>query len=440
MQVRAVAVLTLLIGTCLIASGQIRRTSVPMGDALTKALAKSALLGSHPKPFHIRVVVSEPENSQSPYQGTIEEWWISPSQWRREVTDDDGMRQTIVVVNGKRTEQDQGDYFPLWLRNFVTAIINPVPSAAAWTASGASIEQITLPNGAKSDACARAKSKIGTGNRATDAFSNVCFDGEGKLKFVGGPRYSMEFNDFRGFGKKQIALEYVSDPEPGTRLVGKVVQLEDESKAANQQALFTPLAANDDNFHSVTVSSEQMEQLTEENPFINWPSVPDGKTSGHLAIYISVDRNGRVREAWPLNSDNARLDDAARDQVRHWKLRPAADQQGKRVQVDGGLGFQFQSKIENPFPVVTGPEIAKFVSGCNYTPVLPKGVLPTGTSFKIHVSIDETGKDAGESFPARIPWKAIQSTRFEPTSCHYKPYLVKGKPTYYFIDFEFTAP
>jgi hypothetical protein len=90
--------------------------------------------------------------------------------------------------------------------------------------------------------------------------------------------------------------------------------------------------------------------------------------------------------------------------------------------------------------VVTGSEISKFVSGCNYDPVLPKGVLPSGASFKIHVSIDETGKDAGESFPGGIPWKAIQSANFESTNCHYKQYLINGKPTYYFIDFEFRAP
>jgi hypothetical protein len=140
------------------------------------------------------------------------------------VTSKDGMKQTIVVVNGKKTEQDEGDYFPLWLRRFVFALVDPVPDAAAWTASGASIEQITLPNGAKSDACARGQSKIGSGDRATDAFSNICFDGDGKLKSVGSPRYSMEFQDYRGFGKKQIARKLIDDPEPGTELVGEVVQ------------------------------------------------------------------------------------------------------------------------------------------------------------------------------------------------------------------------
>src|ERR1700739_4657558 len=106
-----------LLAVCASASGQIRRTSVPLGDALSKALEKSTLAEPGAKPFHIRVVISEPANPGSPYQGTIEEWWLSPNQWRREVTAKDGMRQTVVVDDGKKTERDKGEYFPLGLEN-----------------------------------------------------------------------------------------------------------------------------------------------------------------------------------------------------------------------------------------------------------------------------------------------------------------------------------
>jgi hypothetical protein len=102
-----------LIGVCFAAPAQIKRTSVPLGDAVDKALEKGVVTGKGAKPFHILVKISEPENPQSPYQGTIEEWWVSAEQWRREVTDKDGMRQTIVIAAGQKTEKDEGDYFPL---------------------------------------------------------------------------------------------------------------------------------------------------------------------------------------------------------------------------------------------------------------------------------------------------------------------------------------
>jgi hypothetical protein len=251
---------------CLVAHGQVQRTTRPIGDAVSKALATGVPTTQGGRPFHIRIVVSEPANQQSPYQGAIEEWWSSPDQWRREVTARSGIRQTIVVIGAKKTELDEGDYFPLWLRRFVLAVFDPVPNAAAWQASGGVIEQITLSNGSKSDACARAKSKIGSGDRATDAFSNVCFDGEGRLQFVGSPSYAMEFHDYRGFGKKQIARRLVDHPEPGTELVGDVTVLEEMPQTTSPAEIFVPLPANDDKFRSIEVRPEIIEQLSTGKP------------------------------------------------------------------------------------------------------------------------------------------------------------------------------
>jgi hypothetical protein len=61
------------------AKAQIKRTSVPMGEALTKALNETLLTGPGAHPFHIRIVVSDPENPQSPYLGVIEEWCLARS-------------------------------------------------------------------------------------------------------------------------------------------------------------------------------------------------------------------------------------------------------------------------------------------------------------------------------------------------------------------------
>ena len=74
------------------ALGQIKRTTVPLGDAIRVALTNCTLTSDGAQPFHLRVSISEPENPQSPYQGTIEEWWVSADQWRREVTEKDGKK------------------------------------------------------------------------------------------------------------------------------------------------------------------------------------------------------------------------------------------------------------------------------------------------------------------------------------------------------------
>jgi hypothetical protein len=418
---------------------QIKRTTVPLGDAVDKALAKGSLLGEGARPFHIYVSVSEPENPASPYQGTIEEWWASPSQWRREVTAKDGMRQTIVVADGKKTERDEGDYFPLWLNSFITAIINPVPDAAAWAASGGSIEQITMPNGGKSDACAHAKYKIGTGAAATDAFSAICLDGEGRVKFYGSPRYSMEFHNYHGFGKKHIAYQLAEDPEPGTHLVGDVTRLEEIPKDVSA-ALFAPLPTDDDRFRSAAVNSTQMEQLVAGNAPIRWPTVRSGNTHGRLAMYVSVDAAGHVREAWPLNSDNAGLEDPAREQVRHWTTTPAVAD-GKPVQVDGGLGFAFDTQIGDPLPELSDAEVRALAAKV-VEPEWKPGSVHSGDTVELSIGVNEQGKLTGLAGIGRVDvssplqWAAIDAIR----KWTFRPLIRDGKPQYFHGVVKFVVP
>lgn len=415
---------------------QVKTTRVPMGDALNKALTKSSLTGPDARPFHVRVVVSEPENPQSPYQGTIEEWWVSPDKWRREVTSKDGMHQTIVVVDGKKSEKDEGDYFPLWLRAFVLAFTDPVPDTQAWSASGAVLEQITMPNGAKSEASARAKFKIGTGDGATDAYSSVSFDGAGHLSFVLSPRYSMEFHDFQKFGNKEVATKLVEHPEPGTELVGKVVALEEESKA-DRSDLFAPLPSNDNKFAAVIVNSGVLQGLSAGNPPIVWPTVHSGNTRGHLAVYISADTQGNVREAWPLGSDNAGLEDPVRDQLRKWKMKPAVDRDGNHVQIDGGLGFAFETTIADPLPHLSDEEVRALASN-TVEPRWPKWSVHPGDVVTVEISVNEQGKLTGSSFPGGAT--AAQLTA-DGALAHWKfrPLIKDGKPQYFHGTVKFTV-
>lgn len=406
-----------------------------MGNAIGAALAKSSLTGEGARPFHVRVSVSEPENPQSPYQGSMEEWWASPDQWRLEASSKDGMHQTVVVTGGKKTEKDEGVYFPLWLRMFVNAVNDPIPNAQSWTASGIAIEQITMPDGRKSDACARAQSKLGTGERATDAFTVVCFDGEGRLKSYVSPGYDMEFADFHGFGKKQVARKLSNDPEPGTNLVGKVEVLE-ELKGATD-TLFAPLATDDSRFRTAHVNSEQMERMIAENPPIDWPTVHSGNTMGRLAVYIATDSDGNVREAWPLNSDNAGLEDPVRAQVMKWKLKPAVDSEGKSLQVDGGIGFAFETKIADPLPQLSNAEVRALASE-TVEPVWPSSGLTRGQTIRIDVGVNEKGEMTGYGMNG-VPPAAAGPIMQAITQWRFKPLIRDGNPRYFHAIVEFVV-
>lgn len=417
---------------------------MPLGDAISDAVAKSSLTGEGSQPFHIRVVVAEPENPQSPYQGAIEEWWSSPTQWRREVTGKGGMHQTIVVSDGKKSERDEGDYFPLWLRSFVNALFDPVPDVSAWTASGMRIDQTIMPNGDKSDACAKTKSKIGRGNRTTDGFSTICFDDKGRFKFISSSRFSMSFSHYQAFGKKEIARTLGDAPEPGTELEADVVQLEDVSKAKRED-LFTPLPSNDNRFASLELSAAKLEELTAGDAPVVWPAVRSGNLQGNLAIYVSVDSKGNVREAWPLNSDNAGLDDSTRDQVRKWTITQVKDADGNPVQVDGALVFHFQTAIANPIPVLSDAE-ARQLAIKTSDPHFSAGIAPAGTRYRVRIAVNEQGKVTGGAegdteVPGTIkpPGPALFPIMMAVRNWQFRPFIKNGVPQYFYAELVFTV-
>jgi TonB family protein len=366
------AVLLLTVRVCF--GQRVTETSVPLGKELDHALEQSALTGENAKPFHLKVHLFESTNPPSPYRAEIEEYWVSPQQWRRSI-DTPEFKQTLIMNGDQITEQNTGDYYPLWLKSFITGIFDPVPNADQWNKLDAKISQITLPSGQHSDACARMKFKVGSDTVNNDAFANVCFDGAGLLKFVGSPSYSMEFHDYQRFGKKMVARRYQDDPEPGTELVANVVLLEELKKPDGTLFAIGQPTAPEQRLQSVVVSQATIEQAAEGQPTLAWPPVQSGKTTGLLSMYVSVDRQGRVREAYPLNSDNAGLQDAARDQLLKWKLKPMAAK-GVPVQAEAPLTFRFETTLAINAAQPTGQANSAAATASGAVPPLAVRVSP----------------------------------------------------------------
>jgi TonB family protein len=366
----------------------VKETSVPLGNALTHALQQSSLTGINAVPFHLKVHLFESTNPPSPYQAEIEEYWVSAQQWRRTIDSPD-FKQTLIVSGDQVSEQDTGDYYPLWLKGFINGIFDPIPNLEQWNKLDAKITQITLPNGQHSEPCARTKFKVGSDTVKNDAFGNVCFDGQGLLKFFGSPGYSMEFHDYKRFGKKlTIARRYQDDPESGTELVANVILLEELKKPDLSLFAITQPTSSEHRIESVEVSQDVIEQAAQGQPPMAWPSVQSGNTTGLLTMYISVDRGGRVREAYPLNSDNAGLQDAARDQLLKWRLKPMAVR-GKPVQVEAALSFHFETTLA-PNPAHGAPDAV----------TVPVGSVPAAGAKRIQA----TGLVKGFLVSQTVPW------------------------------------
>jgi TonB family protein len=435
--------------TARVCTGQrVTETSIPLGKALDHALEQSTLTGANAKPFHLKVHLFESTNPPSPYRAEIEEYWVSPQQWRRSI-DAPEFKQMLIVNGDQISEQNTGDYYPLWLKSFITGIFDPVPNADQWNKLDTKITQITLPNGRRSDACARMKFKVGSETVNNDAFANVCFDGAGLLKFVGSPGYSMEFHDYERFGKKMIAKRYQDDPESGTELVANIILLEDLKKPDMSLFSIGQPTPPEQRLHSLVVSQANIERAAEGQPSLVWPPVQSGKTTGLLSMYVSVDRQGRVREAYPLNSDNAGLQDAARDQLLKWKLTPMAAK-GVPVQAEAPLTFRFETTLAanaaqptpqtgsalptagaaSPLAVRVSPAVLQGFLVDNPAPVYPPKAKENHIEGKVvlALTIDKTGATRDIRVLTSPDQALTDSAVAAVSQWRYRPYQLNGSP------------
>jgi hypothetical protein len=425
-----------IVGCALVGSSLAGDTkTVPLAEVAQHAVEQSKLTLPGSFPFHLKARIVETTNPDSDYKAEIEEYWVSPEKWRRTISSP-GFSQTLIVNRDQISEQDKGDYFPWWLNDLVTAILDPLPILESLKNVNASMQR---PSGSEhSNSCARLQTKVGTPPAENSAFLAICFEGSrGLLESAFTPGYDAQFKDYRDFKNKRVARRFVIDPEPGTTIEANITGLDaltnpDESLFAVQQS--TPAM---ERIGRIQVSEATVRGLSEYTPDILWPSVRSGKTSGVLSVYISVDRSGRVREAWPLNSDNAGLEDPAREQVMKWQFKPAK-MRDVPVQTETVLTFAFSTKIGDPIPILSDEEARKLATNV-VEPVFPPG-SPKGTEVKVQVGVMLDGTINGVGNPYNVPTPLFMAAYAAVRQWRFRPYLRNGKPDIFGADVVFHVP
>jgi hypothetical protein len=406
--------------------------SVPLAEVAEHAVEQSKLTSLGSTPFHLKAKIVETTNPDSVYKADIEEFWVSPEKFRRTITSS-GFSQTLVVNGDKVSEQNVGDYSPWWLNDLVAAIFDPLPMLDSLKNVNGSMQK---PSGSEhSNSCARLQTKVGTPPAENSAFLVFCFEGShGLLESVVTPGYDADFKDYRDFKGKRVARRIVIDPESGTKIEAKVAELTELTNpdeglfAVHQPTLPT------ERLTRTRISEAVARSLLISPPDILWPSVRSGKTSGVLSMFVSVDREGHVRETWPLNSDNAGLEDSARAQVMKWQFKPAK-MHDVTVQTETVLTLAFNTKVGDPIPILSDEEARKLATTV-VEPVFPPGTAK-GTEVKVQigVSLDGTVNGAGNQYnaPTELFLAAANAVR----QWHFRPYIQEGKPDVFGADIVF---
>jgi outer membrane biosynthesis protein TonB len=406
-----------------------------VAEAADHAVQQSKLTLAGSTPFHLKAHIASSGTPKPEYSADVEEYWVSPEKWRRTV-ETAGFSQILIANGGQVSETIKGDYYPFWLHDMVTALLDPLPMVDQLKSMRGQVE---IPQDSlKSSSCMNMQLKAGTPLAQNTISYAFCFGGKiGLLQAVLTPGYKAQFDDYLPFKKKMVARTVHAEFAPGLTLTAKVTELSE-------------LANPDDKLFAIekaTPVSEQMKtsQVTEDvartlalnTPAIVWPAVREGKTSGVMSLYISNDRTGHVREAWPVGSGNPELNDAVRDQVPQWQYKPYTN--GGPSQMEALLTFAFTTRIENPIPVLNDAEVRKLAARV-IEPVVPPGKARKGSRFTLRISVDEAGKLQGVLNPNSVAPALYSAGAAALKKWRFHPYLNKGKADRFYADVTFRVP
>lgn len=423
--------------TCLLVLGVLvvahaadaQNQGVSVGEVADRAEAQSKLTTPGSTPFHLKATVSRKDDSDSHNDLTaeLEVFWASPEKWRRTITSP-GFTQTLIVNGDAISEQDTGDYYPFWLREYVTAMLDPLPMVESLKQMN---QQIAKPSGNEEvSSCARFRESVGVLPVQNSVFTVICFAGyRGLVDYVVSPSYTVDFKDYKDFKNKRVARHLESDAGSGIKIAADVTELSELTSV--DESLFeisrpTPSQAQ---LQSIIVSEAHLRNMTVQDPDIVWPSIRGGKTTGVLSIYVSIDKSGHVRETFPLNSDNPDMSDAAAEQLNKWQFKPAVTMDGAAVQVEGILTFAYTTKIENPVATLSDADARKLATNI-VEPQIPAGIA-AGTTFTVFVQVGTDGKLLGVSNYNNVPTPLFQAAYQALQQWHFQPYVKDGKADVY---------
>ncbi|HEY6375614.1 MAG TPA: hypothetical protein VIX90_08830 [Edaphobacter sp.] len=407
---------------------QIQGERVDVDVALTRAL-KASSLTYEGKPFH---AVMEIGAAGSEYSGRLEVWCVDQSKYRMVLTSPK-FSQEKVVNGDKIFEKNDGDYYPRWLENFVLAVLDPVPMAKNFRGHGGAVmvgPQIT-------NSCLRRDDRPG-GITDQLTWGDICFAGsEPRLVSVLTTNTSIEFKDWKGFGKKQIARTYQTEVLDYQPVIGRLTKLEEIKQPDDSMFVVDTVTLVEQRISTEFVSTLKEESMVEKVPEIQWSSVREGKTEGYMIVYARTDRTGQVRETAKHNSDQPGLESFGMEQALQYKFKPLVID-GVARQMEMPLVLHFTSHLDDPLPILTVEQMKKQMVGCRFNNF--ESGEPAGIVVRIRVSVNETGKVTGYGPVGDVTWSGWLLPASQIAQCHLAPYVVNGRATYYKGDVEIKAP
>ncbi len=309
---------------------------ITLERAVQEAANHSTLAASGRAPFHLLAIASEERQHDPQWNAQIEEWWQSPTLWRREIRSQN-FTQTLVVNGTQVYEQDSATFFPEWLRNLAVELVDPVPAGELDRIRGLH-DEIAKPGGGRGQVNASWTIQGSDGKTSKTIGAGLAFFNDSGLLMYGDDiNWDFDFHDYKEFHGQQIArtisagspevtakisiLEDLNGPDP------KLFSIETPTPSAHQ-------------IQSLVIPEMELRKLVVTAPEPHWPDMSAGALTGAMVMRVVVDREGKVQTIDSFVSDNQGFEQTAREQLKAWRFQPYLEH-GVPVQVISTLTFPF---------------------------------------------------------------------------------------------------
>jgi hypothetical protein len=313
-----------------------------------QSVTRSTLDQPGTKPFHLRAAIapSFERDKDSGRTGVVEIWWASPTQWKREVRSPE-FHQIEVLDGTLDWQENEGNYFPEWLRRTAVELIRPVPPLDRV------LEQVKTAEVRRLGPMTNLSWTTASGTPETPNIirSTIAWQSStGLLLYATGFDWGGELRDCQDFHGLMIARTVnVGSPQ----VTAKVITLEDLGKVPAGFFDATGKGGDPQPLQTVMLDEVSLRKNLLTAAAVVWPSLQDGSLQGNFTTQIVVDRNGIVRETETGVSENGGVNDTGRQAAAALRFKPF---------LVNGVPVQAVSQVTLPFKTVRPAGVETFAS------------------------------------------------------------------------------
>jgi len=311
---------------------------IPVSKLLEQMIHRSTLAEPGGRPFYLKATITDKDDAKSEFNGSVEEYWLSPVKWRRVVKLRD-FSQTRIVNGGMIYEENNGDYFPLHDEMLANEIVDPLPKSAVDLMN--QLELVGAEPGLGKGQCMAEKYFNDADGRETRVL--LAYDCKtGLLIYLWSPTccYGV-MTDYRKFHGKMVA--YATQDDPINIRVDTLRDLDAPDESLFLVTQPTPPAKR---LTTEKLTETEARVLLIEKVEIPWPAVSKKPSENSIGIDLVIGRDGRVKEAWSYSQVEKTVKDAVLTAVRKWTFQPQ-NVDGVPSQVETGVIIPFPADYQN---------------------------------------------------------------------------------------------